>query len=180
LVKLGSFVKTGHVSPDFEQALRAHILEGVFVHEENQLHDILEVLQMKVDGELSAKEAIQQLALCTSMCGELLDESHFTQGIKEKHQKQQTQLDNAGFIRHKKVRLMDGHCSSSAILAPPLPMTQDNVIFKRVSCFKCGKWFGTTQGLGSHMRKKHGDDPNSSCGPLTRFLTAPKAAGDTP
>jgi hypothetical protein len=50
LGKLGSFVKTGHVSPVFEQALRAQILEGVFVDEENQLHDILEVLEMKVES----------------------------------------------------------------------------------------------------------------------------------
>jgi hypothetical protein len=28
--------------------------------------------------------------------------------------------------------------------------------------------------------KKHGDDPNSVCGPLRRFLTAPKGAGDSP
>ena len=144
------------------------------------MHDILEVLDMKVAGELTSMKAVQQLTMCTSMCGELLDESHFTHGIKEKHPKHQTQLDNAGFIRHKKVRLMDGHCSSSAILAPPLLMTQHNVISKRVSCFQCGKWFGTTQGLGSHMRKKHGDDPNSLCGSLTRFLTAPKGAGDSP
>ncbi len=39
---------------------------------------------MKVAGELNAMEAVQQLAMCTTICGELLDESHFAHAIKEK------------------------------------------------------------------------------------------------
>ena len=170
---------TGHVSPVFEQALRAKILEGGFNDKENQLYDILGVLEMKVAGELNAIEAVQQLAMCTTICGDLLDESHFTHAIKEKQQTYQTQLDNAGFVRQKKVILMGGQSSTSAILAPPLPTVQDGIL-KRVSCPKCSKWFGSTQGLGSHMRKKHDDDTISSPGSLTRFLTDHRSKPEQP
>ena len=74
---------------------------------------------------------------------------------------------------------MGGQSSTSAILAPPLPTVQDGIL-KRVSCTKCSKWFGSTQGLGSHMRKKHDDDTTSSPGSLTRFLTDHRSKPEQP
>lgn len=186
LKRLSSYVASGYVSHDHANSLRAKILTGAFNTDTDKLKDVLAVIEMRSASELTVAETVLQLRM--SGCFDEVDESlvpQITGGPQvtsesellslrlcnsEKRIQTQTQLDDAGFVRSKPVRLsfMNGQASFSNVQAPRLPNT--NTIFKPFVCPKCSMYFATTQALGAHLAKKHADKQSSRHNPLSNFL----------
>jgi hypothetical protein len=178
LKRLSSYVASRYISHEYANSLRAKILKGAFNTDTDKLKDVLAVIEMSSASELTVAETVLQLRM--RGCFDEVDESlvpQITGGPQvtsesesvslrlcnsEKRTQTQTQLDDAGFVRSKPVRLsfMNGQASFSDVQAPRLPNA--NTIFKPFVCPKCSMYFATTQALGAHLAKKHADNKQAS------------------
>jgi hypothetical protein len=190
LKRLASYAASGYVPDIYASLLRKQILNGAFNADADKLKDVLSAIEMHSASELTAVEIVHQLRMSGCFADADVDGSLFEQmpatsrpqitlesesGTLHvsnvnvaKRIETQTQLDDAGFVRSKAVRLMSGQASFSNMQAPQL--LSANTTLKRFLCPKCSNYFATSQALGAHLAKKHPDKQASRHTSLLRFL----------
>ena len=191
LKRLASYAASGYVPDIYASLLRKKILDGAFDADADKLKDVLSVIEMHSASELTAVESVHQLRMSGCFADADVDESLFEQmpatsrpqitlesesGTLHvsnvnvaKRIEIQTQLDDAGFVRSKAVRLMSGQASFSNMQAPQL-LSANSSTLKRFLCPKCSNYFATSQALGAHLATKHPEKQASRHTSLLRFL----------